>query len=686
MTKLRSGLWMVASVAMAVAASANTLDELLVELKGADEAARAHARQLLPREGVDALPSLIPLINHESEPVWRATWNVVADIANQASAPGREADRKHVTDLLTQWLAPSQSARAQEYGLRLLQYILPSDYPVDSISPFLANEALREYARGALELIDSEPARVALEQAYGPAEPAFKLAILDSLRKMGHEASLPLLIQAMDDPDAGVRAAAARAAAQFGDPAAGPHFLQVQAGATPETMFDATDAVLRYADALASAGGNWALAMATYIQVLANVEDPVLVCGAMMGLGRFGDEHVVPVLLEKARTSPSREVQATLPMALAALDGFAATTAILSQYAAIPDESRPLVLRAIGTQSAPEAVALVVRELQNPDARYRRAALDSATHQTAMELMAPLMALMEEGDESERGVALSAALAIARAGSQAGSTGDAGSALVRLYGHAPDDATRIEILNALAKNPVSDALPLAKEALGTPALANAAVGTLVALMKPLSAEGKQETVREIFGLVTQVNGSAEYIVAMAAQMGDAGKDLDLPRLLGAVRAWHLIGPFAWKEDSDWERAFVNEPAVDLVHPVGSLVWKESSASDAFGTINLIEQIGQHDRVFAYAYTTIEVAKGGEAQLRMGSDDGIAAWVNGEKVWENRVDRGMAVDSDVAPIQLKDGTNTILLKISQGGGGWNFCCRVSDMAGLGVALR
>ena len=68
-------------------------------------------------------------------------------------------------------------------------------------------------------------------------------------------------------------------------------------------------------------------------------------------------------------------------MALAALDGYAATTAILSHYDAIPDESRPLVLRAIGTQAATEAVALVVRELQNPDVRYRRAALDAATHE-----------------------------------------------------------------------------------------------------------------------------------------------------------------------------------------------------------------------------------------------------------------------------------------------------------------
>jgi hypothetical protein len=34
-----------------------------------------------------------------------------------------------------------------------------------------------------------------------------------------------------------------------------------------------------------------------------------------------------------------------------------------------------------------------------------------------------------------------------------------------------------------------------------------------------------------------------------------------------------------------------------------------------------------------------------------------------------------VDQDAAPIKLKKGPNELLLKISQGGGGWSACARI-----------
>ena len=60
---------------------------------------------------------------------------------------------------------------------------------------------------------------------------------------------------------------------------------------------------------------------------------------------------------------------------------------------------------------------------------------------------------------------------------------------------------------------------------------------------------------------------------------------------------------------------------------------------------------------------------------MGSDDGVKAWLNGQVVHSNNIDRGDVADQDTAPITLKKGVNQLMLKISQGGGGWSACARI-----------
>ena len=62
-------------------------------------------------------------------------------------------------------------------------------------------------------------------------------------------------------------------------------------------------------------------------------------------------------------------------------------------------------------------------------------------------------------------------------------------------------------------------------------------------------------------------------------------------------------------------------------------------------------------------------------VEIGSDDGVKAWLNGKVVHSNNVDRGEVTDQDTAPITLKQGTNELLLKITQGGGGWSACARI-----------
>ncbi len=77
---------------------------------------------------------------------------------------------------------------------------------------------------------------------------------------------------------------------------------------------------------------------------------------------------------------------------------------------------------------------------------------------------------------------------------------------------------------------------------------------------------------------------------------------------------------------------------------------------------------------AYLRTEVIAPSDCDGALLMGSDDGIKAWLNGKVVHSNNIDRGEVADQDSAPIKLKKGTNELMLKITQGGGGWSASAR------------
>ena len=54
------------------------------------------------------MPKLLPLLGQEKAAVREAAFRVLADIANDVSAPGRDADRAAMTDSLMTLVSPVQ--------------------------------------------------------------------------------------------------------------------------------------------------------------------------------------------------------------------------------------------------------------------------------------------------------------------------------------------------------------------------------------------------------------------------------------------------------------------------------------------------------------------------------------------------------------------------------------------------
>ena len=81
-------------------------------------------------------------------------------------------------------------------------------------------------------------------------------------------------------------------------------------------------------------------------------------------------------------------------------------------------------------------------------------------------------------------------------------------------------------------------------------------------------------------------------------------------------------------------------------------------------------------VHAYVYSPAAQT----VNLWMASDDGIKVWLNGEVVWNNDTYRGLTLDQDKTTVGLNEGWNRLLVKVSQGRGGWRVAVKFCDSSG------
>jgi hypothetical protein len=87
-----------------------------------------------------------------------------------------------------------------------------------------------------------------------------------------------------------------------------------------------------------------------------------------------------------------------------------------------------------------------------------------------------------------------------------------------------------------------------------------------------------------------------------------------------------------------------------------------------GWVGLAADINDYS---AYFYTEIESASAqAGVTMKVGTDDSVKVWVNGEVVHTNAVDRGASDFIDEFTADLKQGNNPVLVKSSERGGGWS----------------
>ncbi|PHS11320.1 MAG: hypothetical protein COA78_09940 [Blastopirellula sp.] len=128
--------------------------------------------------------------------------------------------------------------------------------------------------------------------------------------------------------------------------------------------------------------------------------------------------------------------------------------------------------------------------------------------------------------------------------------------------------------------------------------------------------------------------------------------------------WQTIGPFAAADfKKAYNEAFAPEKKIDLKATYDKLKWTPKP-DWADGEIH---NKFSGDNSANYLYRTIEVAQKGPLEISLGRDDAIKVFLNGKQVLAKEVTGGVAADQDKVTLQLKAGSNDLLIKIVNAGG-------------------
>ncbi|MFH1614341.1 MAG: alpha-galactosidase [Planctomycetota bacterium] len=108
-------------------------------------------------------------------------------------------------------------------------------------------------------------------------------------------------------------------------------------------------------------------------------------------------------------------------------------------------------------------------------------------------------------------------------------------------------------------------------------------------------------------------------------------------------------------------------------------WRPICADDleSNGMVNLLKQVGIEPYSIAYALTALKAEKQCKINLLVGSDEGIAIWLNGRLIHFHDVSRPIDRDQDSVSLSLSKGINFLLFKISQTLGYWGFIARLEQ---------
>jgi hypothetical protein len=207
---------------------------------------------------------------------------------------------------------------------------------------------------------------------------------------------------------------------------------------------------------------------------------------------------------------------------------------------------------------------------------------------------------------------------------------------------------------------------------------------------------KKDEGRDAYLEVLKYAVDDDQVRLIAGFLGNLGVKVDRQRHIGAVTRWHVIGPFENRKDVGFEAVYPPESEVDLqksyAGQLGEVKWVPLTGEGNYGVVDIAEKIHDYHGAVMYAFATFDAPAARDVQIRLATPNAWVLWLNDEKLFvRHEYHRGSMFDQYRVPAKLKEGRNTILLKICNNDNEmfvkeYRFQLRVCDSAGVAVHPR
>lgn len=681
-----------ASLAAAIA-QAPTDRERATALAGAIEAgpdaARVSAHQRVSLLGVAAIPPLLDVgrRNEPLRPGIESDFLVLAGLASSDRTSAREL-AEAVEPILTE----GGDLDLQRVALRMLAQA-GSGASVELMQSMLSDADLGEDAARALARTPGALATSALSGALAEAPKERAALLLTLIAERGAAGSAGAVARMARQEDQELAAEATRTLGSLPGGAATDALVSLLAD-TDRPLIQACAALALGDQArLLARVGETAPALAAVRAVLASAPSEVDAANAAGLLGTIGTDGALALALELATGQEPSSVRAAAVEALGGWEWPGVTAALLtladSGDSAICDAAVRVLSGRRSAMALAKLAAVATDTSRTPESRALAVTgLARAGGPVAVGVLTGLLG--GATPQAVQSAAAAGALSAARA-LLADNRALAATCAWGLYDGARDAKQREDALHLAGDAPCGRTAELFGQLvaglLADPkgidrgAIAHAAVGV---------AEGLRETgapLADVESLCLDTLALAPgepWGGMLAGVLTRAGSKVSIAGLQGFVTHWRVMGPFPNAGSSAFTTAFEPETTLAADQKVtvdgAELTWREVASTDASGKVDLRQVVAPRNDVAAYAWAEIAVPGAMDAELKLGSDDGIVVWLNGERVFGIDAPRPVTVDQDSVRVHLDAGVNTVLLKVLQGSGDWGFCLRAVDAAG------
>jgi HEAT repeat protein len=453
----------------------------------------------------------------------------------------------------------------------------------------------------------------------------------------------------------------------------------VIAASAPRDASSLTDDLLQMADALRKSGDSGA-ARRVYASVLSG-KDATRRYAALYAMYRDGEERDAAPLVAALDDSSPRLRGLALEL-LSAWKGDDIHAVLASRFQSAKGSQKAAYLRALGARKAANVEKLIEEAARDPDVDVRVTALELGGKLRDASSEPLLLEALAKGSPAVKDIAARACFDLADAKVEKDSAG-AVSLYRRLLEATDDPADKGRALIALGRAADATSLPRIDAARKDAALGPSASQAYTLYAISIGKSGKKD---EAIAMLQSVLGSGaprETVKAAIESLKEFGGDPGLlQKKQGFIVAWKIVGPFPNKDGKGFETVYSPEEAVRLDGTQKDergrdRKWADFVSTSLDGKVDLRQAFQRSNDVCAYAYVELTAPEARDVRFKIGSDDGAACWLNGKKVHANNTIRAWSADEDSADARLEAGANKILLKITQGGGEWEFSFRVTD---------